>query len=189
MAPADSELSVTDQVERTAREYGPGFDPSVLTLTLTLYRTMAVFDRAHAAELAPHRMTLSQFNILSVLHRAAKSLTMGELGQAVSVRPANLTGVIDTLTKRSLVERQLNPGDRRSFLVGITKVGEEFLGEFLPKHWRYLEALTAGLSERQRKQLTGLLDRFRESIQAAELSAESPGASGPAVAAAVPASS
>ncbi|MGH3661482.1 MAG: MarR family winged helix-turn-helix transcriptional regulator [Micromonosporaceae bacterium] len=171
MPSTDFDLSISDQVDRTAKEYGPDFDPTVLALTLTLYRTMTVLDRAHAAELAPHRLTLSQFNILNVLHRAAKPLTMGELGQAVSVRPANLTGVIDTLAKRSLVERELNPDDRRSFLVGITDAGEEFLGRFLPRHWRYLEALTSGLTERQRTQLTGLLDRLHDSVQAAELTA------------------
>lgn len=161
------DLSVPDQVDRTAKEYGDEFDPSVLALTLTLYRTMAVFDRAHTEELAPHGLSLSQFNVLTVLHRAGKPLTMGELADAVSVRPANLTGVVDTLVKRSLVGRELNPRDRRSFLVAITPHGEQFLAEFLPGHWRYLQSLTTGLSARQRTQLTKLLEHLMASVRSA----------------------
>jgi DNA-binding MarR family transcriptional regulator len=161
-------MSIEEQVARTASQFGPEFDPAVLTLTMTLYRTMAVFDRAHAAELAPHGLNLVQFNVISVLHRAGAPMTMGDLAQAVSVRPANLTSVIDGLVKRRLVDRELNPDDRRSFLVRVSQAGEEFLAEFLPDHWAYLDALAGGLSPRQRTQLSRLLDRFAQSVVDAE---------------------
>lgn len=156
--------SVREQVARTASQFGPDFDPSVLSLAMTLYRTMAVFDRAHAAELAPHGLNLAQFNVLSVLRRADAVMTMGDLAQAVSVRPANLTNLVDGLVKRDLVARELNPDDRRSFLVGVSDSGREFLAGFLPEHWRFLESLTGGLSARQRTQLTKLLDGLAQSV-------------------------
>ena len=164
----DAGSSVREQVARTASQFGPDFDPTVLSLAMTLYRTMAVFDRAHAAELAPHGLNLAQFNVLSVLRRADAVMTMGDLAQAVSVRPANLTNLVDGLVKRGLVARELNPEDRRSFLVGVSDTGREFLAEFLPEHWRFLEALTGGLSERQRTQLTKLLDGLAQSVLDAE---------------------
>lgn len=156
------------QVSRAAEQQGSEFDPTLLALTLTLYRTMWAFDRVSAAELAPHGFTVSQFHILAVLHRAEHPLTMGELGRAVSVRPANLTGVVDALTRRSLIERQVNPHDRRSFLITNTAAGEEFLTQFFPGHWRYLERMMSGLSRRDRVQLTDLLSRLHTSVEAAE---------------------
>jgi DNA-binding MarR family transcriptional regulator len=162
-----SASTVPWQVSRAAAEHGADFDPSVLSLTLTLYRAMTAFDRAGAAELAPHGLSVSQFNILTVLHRADNPLTMGELGQAVSVRPANLTSVVDALTQRSLVERRVNPEDRRSYLIANTPAGEDFLARFLPSHWRYLEALTSQLSSEERMLLTHLLDRLRTSVETA----------------------
>lgn len=164
----DAGMAISDQVARTASQFGPDFDPTVLTLAMTLYRTMAVFDRAHAAELAPHGLNMVQFNVISVLHRAGSSMTMGDLAQAVSVRPGNLTSVVDGLVKRGLVDRELNPDDRRSFLVCVSGAGEEFLAEFLPRHWRYLDALTGGLSARQRTQLSKLLEQLAQSVQNAE---------------------
>ncbi len=153
-------LSVADQVARSSQEAGPDFDPLALALSLTLYRTMTTFERAHAEELAPVGLSMSQFNVLTVLHRAHEPLTMGELGQAVSVRSANLTGVVDSLTARGLVERDLNPHDRRSFLARITQTGEDFLAEFLPHHWRVLKGLMSGLDHSDRTQLLRLLEKL-----------------------------
>lgn len=162
-----SSFTVPWQVAKAAEEHPQEFDASALALTLTLYRAMAAFERAGAAELAPHGLTVSQLNILTVLHRSDRPLTMGELGQAVSVRPANLTGVVDALTRRSLIERQVNPDDRRSYLITNTPAGEDFLQRFLPGHWQYLRALTAGLTVGERTQLTELLERLRKSVEAA----------------------
>lgn len=169
----DTGLSVSDQVARSAAEYGVELDPGVLQLTLMLYRAIGVFDRAHTAELSPHGLNLAQFNVISVLHRAGRPLAMGELADAVSVRPANLTSVVDGLAGKSLVDRQLNPDDRRSFLVDLTAAGQEFLVDFLPGHWRYLQSLTGGLSLRQRKQLTTLLERLMQSVKEADAPVES----------------
>jgi DNA-binding MarR family transcriptional regulator len=163
----DPTSTVPWQVSKAAAEHGADLDQSVLSLTLTLYRAMAAFDRAGAAELAPHGLSVSQLNILTVLHRAESPLTMGELGHAVSVRPANLTTVVDALTQRSLIERRVNPVDRRSYLIANTPAGEDFLARFLPGHWHYLEALTGQLSSTERMLLTDLLDRLRGSVEAA----------------------
>lgn len=164
----DARSTISWQVARASQEHGVDFDPTVLALTLSLYRSMTAFDRAEATELAPHGLTVSQFNILTVLHRADRPLTMGELGHAVSVRPANLTGVVDGLTRRSLVERQINPFDRRSYLITNTAAGEEFLAGFLPGHWHTLDRLMRGLSSAERTQLVDLLERFRKSVESAD---------------------
>ena len=132
-------LSIADQVAMSAQEATPDFDPLPLALTLSLYRTMSAFDRVHADELAPVRLSVTQFNVLSVLLRVDEPLTMGELAQAVSVRSANLTAVTDSLVARGLVDRTLNPADRRSFLVSITPEGHQFMAGFLPGHWRVLQ--------------------------------------------------
>lgn len=160
-----TEPDVARQVAKAVEEH-EALDPSALALTLTLYRSMGAFDRASTAELVPFGLTPSLFNILTVLHRAEGPMTMGRLGEAVSVRPANLTSLVDTLARRSLVERRINPSDRRSYLMANTAAGEELLAQFLPSHWRYLENLTAGLSRDERLQLTDLLERLRQSVVA-----------------------
>jgi DNA-binding MarR family transcriptional regulator len=164
----DNWTTVPGQVAREGARQDQHFDPTVLSLTLTLYRALTAYDRAQAGELAPHGLTTSHLNILTVLHRVERPLTMGELGRAVSVRPANLTGVVDALTRRGLIERRVNPDDRRSYLVATTAAGEAFLADFLPGHWETLKRLTSGLDRDEQAQLSALLQRFRESVEAAE---------------------
>jgi DNA-binding MarR family transcriptional regulator len=164
----DNWTTVQGQVSREEARNDHDFDPGVLSLTLTLYRALTAYDRAQAGELTPHGLTTSHLNILTVLHRVERPLSMGELGRAVSVRPANLTGVVDALTRRGLIERRVNPDDRRSYLVVTTEAGEAFLDDFLPGHWRTLKRLTCGLSRDDQAQLSSLLERFRESVEAAE---------------------
>jgi DNA-binding MarR family transcriptional regulator len=43
-----------------------------------------------------------------------------ELQRAFGLRPSTLTAVIDRLERQGLVERRLNPADRRSFLIAPT---------------------------------------------------------------------
>lgn len=171
------QLSIADQVAMSAQEATPDFDPLALALTLSLYRTMSAFDRAHADELAPVRLSVTQFNVLSVLLRVHEPLTMGELAQAVSVRSANLTAVADTLVARGLVGRTLNPGDRRSFLVSITPEGHQFMAGFLPGHWRVLHEMMSGLSQPERTTLLTLLEKLLDSLHDTEQAQQAAGAS------------
>jgi DNA-binding MarR family transcriptional regulator len=157
--------SITEQIAQAASREGPEFDTTVLGLTLAMVRTATAFERAHAAELLPHGLNTSQLNILTVLDRAPEALTMGALGQAVSVRPANLTGVVDGLARRGFVERVPNPNDRRSNLMQIGAQGRTFLRKFLPGHWVHLNKLMDDLTPRQKQQLESLLERFLESIE------------------------
>jgi DNA-binding MarR family transcriptional regulator len=157
---------VNDQVQRAVGEHKE-LDPSVLALTLTLYRTMGTFERASQAEFGLYDLTPSLFNILTVLHRADDAVTMRELGRAISVRPTNLTSLVDTLVARGLVERVINEADRRSYFIRITPNGEDFLTEFLPGHWTYLQGLLSGLSREDRLELIRLLDSMEHSVMTA----------------------
>jgi DNA-binding MarR family transcriptional regulator len=66
------------------------------------------------------------------------------------------------------VERQINPFDRRSYLITKTPAGEDFLAGFLPEHWRRLDRLMRGLDRNERAVLTDLLERLRQSVETAD---------------------
>jgi DNA-binding MarR family transcriptional regulator len=50
---------------------------------------------------------------------------MGELAQRLVCDNSNVTGIVDRLESRGLIERQPSPGDRRVRLLVLTKEGEQ----------------------------------------------------------------
>lgn len=158
-------LTMDAQVAFKAGEAGASYESASLALPLVLYRAVTAFERAHANELASTKLSVSQFNVLNVLHRAEEPVTMGDLAEAVSVRQASLTAVVDSLVRADLVTRRENPRDRRSVLVGISQEGERFLDGFLPGHWEFLEDVFSGLRANDRAHLVSLLSQLIASLQ------------------------
>jgi DNA-binding MarR family transcriptional regulator len=73
-------------------------------------------------ELAALGLSAGEVNLLACLAEAAPQ-TAGALGAATGQRPSTLTGVLDRLERRGLVERRQNPADRRSTLIALTADG------------------------------------------------------------------
>jgi DNA-binding MarR family transcriptional regulator len=157
------------QAQLSARE-SPELNPSSLVVLLGMYRAMAVLDRNQTDELAPSGLNCAQFNVLTVLHRAATPLAMRQLSTMMAVQPTNLSGIVRTLRGRGLVKQVLNEADSRSLLVSITPEGERFLAKVLPVHWSRLEGIMSDLSEKERQTLVALLERLVHSIRVAEQS-------------------
>jgi MarR family transcriptional regulator, organic hydroperoxide resistance regulator len=51
-------------------------------------------------------------------------MTVGALSTATATRPTTLTSVLDRLVRRRYVVREVDPADRRSFLVSLTGAGQ-----------------------------------------------------------------
>jgi DNA-binding MarR family transcriptional regulator len=79
---------------------------------------LAALDR----ELAPLQLSAAETNALACFAgRPARPVR--ELVVATGQRPSTLTGVLDRLERRGLVERRPNPADRRSIAVHLTPEG------------------------------------------------------------------
>lgn len=78
-------------------------------------------------------LTPSQFDIVATLGNTP-GMTFKELGERTLITKGTLTGVIDRLQEKGLVERVTQIEDRRSTLVKLTKQGEaEFKRVFAPQ--------------------------------------------------------
>jgi MarR family transcriptional repressor of emrRAB len=79
---------------------------------------------ALGARLARLDLTPSEQNVLAVLGDGHRR-TVGDLAVATGTRPTTLTSVLDRLAGRRLLRRQLDPADRRSFLITLTPAGRQ----------------------------------------------------------------
>ena len=90
---------------------------------------------------------------------------MSALSGLLLVSRANITGLIDSLEERGLVQRTACPGDRRSKVGKLTDSGRQLLENILPDHYSYLRSLLAEFPENDKAQLTALLIRLRLTMQ------------------------
>jgi DNA-binding MarR family transcriptional regulator len=106
-------------------------------------------------------LTLAQYRTLAALSGAADREPW-ELARAVQVSSPHMTSVLDQLGGLGLVERRVDPVDRRRRRVALTPGGRRRLRQLSP-HLLALEArlLGATLTESERATLTDLLRRLR----------------------------
>jgi DNA-binding MarR family transcriptional regulator len=85
-------------------------------------------------------------------------LAMGSVAEVLSCDASTLTGIADRLEERGLIQRQLDPADRRVKLLALTDAGhalvESIDGPFTPE----IPGIAA-LTENERAELTQLLRR------------------------------
>lgn len=82
------------------------------------HRLLAALDDA----LADLGLTAAEINALACF-AGRDAVSVRELVEDTAQRPSTLTGVLDRLERRGLVERAANPADRRSVLVRLTPEG------------------------------------------------------------------
>ncbi|WP_344518028.1 MarR family winged helix-turn-helix transcriptional regulator, partial [Streptomyces paradoxus] len=98
-------------------------DPLTSEVT-TLFATITDrYTREYESAAAHHGLTPQQVKVLIALEGAA--LPMRRIAERLGAEPSNLTGIVDKLETRGLLERQPDPGDRRVKILAITDTGRE----------------------------------------------------------------
>ncbi|MGC8875100.1 MAG: MarR family winged helix-turn-helix transcriptional regulator, partial [Chloroflexia bacterium] len=96
-------------------------------LSALILRLAGAVRRFMARELAGYGLTPPQLMALMALDSAAGCARMGILAEEARQSSAAMTGIVDRLCERGLVERQRDPADRRSVVVRLTEAGEQLL--------------------------------------------------------------
>ncbi|MHB9862088.1 MarR family winged helix-turn-helix transcriptional regulator [Streptomyces sp. YIM S03343] len=104
-----------------------------------------------------HTLTGAQARLLSML--SLEPLPMRKLAQKLKCEPSNVTGIVDRLESRGLVERRADPADRRVKLAAATDEGRQVARD-LRDGLRFAREPLAGLSEEERTALRDLLRRM-----------------------------
>jgi MarR family transcriptional regulator, organic hydroperoxide resistance regulator len=89
-----------------------------------LHRATHATVHALGVALADLDLTPSEQNVLAVL-ADGEPRAVGDLAAATGTRPTTLTSVLDRLERKRLVSRELDPADRRSFLITLTPAGRQ----------------------------------------------------------------
>ena len=92
------------------------------SVILALHRATHATLHALSTALADLDLPAADIDVLAILADGA-GRTVGALATATATRPSTLTSLLDRLIKRGYIARELDPADRRSFLISLTPAG------------------------------------------------------------------
>lgn len=147
----------------------PGFPVEPATLYRLLLMTGERMDAALADELKPHRLNHSEFITLMILYSCPEgSSTPGELCDFTSQGTTNMTRIGNALVARGLISRGVGHADRRRVVIRITAAGRRFVQKLLPPMFPRVEAMFAGFSASDRRNLNRLLRKLAGNLDRVE---------------------
>ena len=82
------------------------------------------------------------------------------IAELMGLNPTRMVFLTDELEKLGLVERRRNPADRHSHALYLTEAGTAMLARVREVTRAHEAAITAGLTDAERNQLTALLQRL-----------------------------
>ena len=124
-----------------------------------------MFSQRFGETLAGYGMTPAGYAVLSRLSTAGR-MAARDVASACYVRPATVTGVVDTLEREGLVCRVRDQADRRMVAIELTSAGRERLRSSEQGVRRLLDPLFAGLSKKDeyvvREFLVTVIDQLQQ---------------------------
>ncbi|TAK03057.1 MAG: MarR family transcriptional regulator [Candidatus Manganitrophaceae bacterium] len=142
----------------------PGDEPflKVLRPLVEAFYAFLEKDDRHVRALG---LTLSQFDVIATLGDT-EGMTCKQLSDETLVTKGTLTGVLDRLEAKGLVERVPSQADRRATIIRLTSKGEKKFQEVFPKHIYYMKPFfEQALTGAEMKTLRELLLRLKESFE------------------------
>ncbi len=135
------------------------FIPLVREL-LSAYHAFAAFD-ANGHRLSGSDLTVAQANVIFTLGNT-DGMTCKDIGDWTHITKGTLTGVIDRLENKDLVERWAVEGDGRKTIIALTRLGERVFKKEFPRHVSYLKERFDQLGARDRDQAERLLQKIQQ---------------------------
>lgn len=115
----------------------------------------------HSEHLKKHCLTSQQFNVLRILRGQHPNFaTVKMIRERMLDKMSDASRIVEKLRLKNLVDRQIDPADRRACNVMITKKGLDLLQKIDEDDVNF-ENHFASLSNDEMKQLNHLLDKLR----------------------------
>jgi DNA-binding MarR family transcriptional regulator len=114
-----------------------------------------------AERLAPLGLSPPHAGILRVLS-AGGGMSQQALCTMLGILPSRLVALVDELEERGFVERRDRSDDRRSYALHLTEKGRQTLEAIGRVAREHDAALCAALSEKEREQLSSVLQRIAQ---------------------------
>lgn len=142
-----------DRTEQCARE-------PALAVIREIVRAYQAFTEFSASDIKRFGLSGPEFDVLATLGNRP-GMTFKEIGENTLITKTTLTGVVDRLEKKGLVERRACSDDRRCVRAVLTDKGSALFREVFPDHVDRLRGRLESLPPAEREQLVRQLSAVR----------------------------
>lgn len=145
----------------------PGPREDFLSVLHELSRAYQAYMSRGGGHVRSLGLTYPQFDVLATLG-FDDGVTLGCIAEKTLITKSSLTGIVDRLEKKGLVERRTSERDRRCVLAHLTPQGRALFDEVYPKHVAFMESCFEGITEADQAVIKGALSRLRTTLEACE---------------------
>ena len=124
------------------------------------YQAFSLYD-AEGLRKSGSGLTPSQARVIFTLG-GTEGMTCKDIGDRTLITKGTLTGVVDRLEEKGLVERWSVEGDGRKTIVALRRRGERVFEKEFPRHVEFLKSKFDNLSASDRTRAARLLQKITE---------------------------
>jgi DNA-binding MarR family transcriptional regulator len=135
-------------------------DQPMMLTNHKLFRALTQFRRLGWHQHSIAGCTPSEIRVLICIKKSGMMLppmTVSEISKRLLVTPPSITQILNTLEGRGLIERRMDPADRRVIMVTLTERGEQVSRQAEEAFSAVMKGLIEYLGEDQSNQLADLL--------------------------------
>ena len=121
------------------------------------YQALEAHSAAHIKEMG---LTMTQFDIVATLGNQPP-MTCKELGEKTLISKGTMTGVLERLEAKGLIEKLMNDEDGRSYKIGLSKTGDKLFKKVFPEHVEHLGKAFRKLSKQELEQAVTVLKEVK----------------------------
>lgn len=143
-------------------------DFQAMSVVTNLYRAAQLLRVEMEREvLSPYRLSWTGFSLLYNLWIWGAMETR-KLAKSMGVTVATVSSISNTLERKELCRREVDPRDRRLVLLHLTEKGKEVIEELYPKFNQGEKDFVSVLNSDEQKFLTQLLRRINKGMEMEE---------------------
>ena len=134
--------------------------PSVLRQLLRTQQALLAYAAKHVH---PLDLTLPQYDVIITLGNSP-GMQSKKLGEETLITKGTLTGVVNRLEDKGLLERLASKKDGRSQIIRLTEAGRVLYAQTFPEHLLHLSKLFVEYTPEEIVKLEADLVRFQQAV-------------------------
>ena len=134
------------------------------TLGYLICRTARKVHRQIEKKFSPYGLTVEQWVAMKILAETP-DISQKELSAQMKRDPNTVKAIVDRLIKKDYVRRELNPSDRRAFLLQLTKAGQLLVDKLAAADEQENRQLEEKLGEADTASMKKMLLQIEEMIR------------------------